>query len=827
VPRTLVHAVRRWRYRPGLAITATLVLALGIGATTAMFSLVDAVLLKEEPWPEADRLVRIHGVSPRQRSNPAYATRWNRGGISWASWRDLQGMPAFADVAVWVPDRHVVGDDRPELVRTFYASSSLPALLGAKPALGRFFNADEDEKDSGTVVISHRLWVRLFAGDPDIVGKATTVSPPGQPGTASRRRAIVGVLPEDFSVPGDSPDALMPIGLHKFNGSFGNPFFLALGRLAPNVSIGAAGDAAEPLIRRELAPGERTGRVVTLRADRLGLGDRSLWLMFGGAALLLVVACSNVAGLLLSDARTRHHETAVRLALGGTRMAIARQLAVEHAVLAVAAGAGGVALSAWLIPWLTSLAPPGLIGSQDVGLNAQIAGWSVVAAVATTFMAGLLPAAALSATEPGDALKAGGRQATRGGRWRHRALVASQFALALVLLVGAGLFGETLLRLGGQPLGFSPDGVAVAAVSRGREAPRPWTAEDRAQIETLRRTDVAAMIAYVNQFGWVRVQSLLDRLSALPGVTALAMADRVPFGTDLPTSARIYAEGQRPEDAHIAQWRSVSESYFRVMGMPLIRGRGFEPADRQAGSRSLERAVVLSAAMEQRVFGGPGVGRRLRWDKAVLTVVGVVPDVRDHVRSDEGLPTIYLPLASPESARQILVRTAGDPRPMIPGLRAAIEGHDSPMFVTAAGALDDIVSATIVVERGRAMLSGLYGGVALLLAAVGLYGLAARLVAERRREIGIRVALGAGPGDVRRLVMSDTWLMVGAGLVLGLPAAIVASRLAEGMLYGVAPAAPHVIGVAAAALALAAILATVVPVLRANRIDPAGTLREE
>ena len=823
LPATLRYAFRRWRHRPGLAVTATLVLALGIGATTAMFSIVQAVVLKEEPWPDADRLVRVYAVEPRLRSNPAFATRWNRMPISWQSWRDLQNAPTFGDVAVWVPGQQVVGDERPELVQSFFASSTLPLLLRAKPAQGRFFNADEDEADTGTVIISHRLWTRMFGADPTVIGKQTTVTNPGEPGTAPRnRRTIIGVLPMGFSFPGDEVDLLLPIGFHKYNGSFGNKFFLAMGRLATGSGIDAATAAAEPLVRRDEPRDQRTGRVVGLKADRIGFGDQPLWLMLAGAALLLVVACSNVAGLLLSDARSRQHENAVRLALGGSRAAILRLIMAEHAFLAIAAGVGGVLLAWWLIPTLMALAPPGLMGNQTVALDRTLAGWSVLAAVVTTLLAGLIPAISMSATRPGDALKAGGREATQGGRWRHRVIVAAQFALALVLLVGAALFGETLLRLGSQDLGFRTDGVVVASISRARQAAKPLSAEESTMFLEARKEGGAGMSRFISQRSWMRFQPILDHVSTLPNVKAVAAADAVPFAGEMPASIRVTAEGRPPEESQTALSLSVSDSYFNVLGIPLLRGRLLEPGDRLTFD-----SVVISVELERRLFGGNGLGRRIARTKVPLTVVGVVADVKHRALAEIDLPTVYFPMIEATRARHLVVRAAGDLTPLVAGLRPTLEQHSDPMFVTMAAPLDELVASSIVVERGRAMLSAMYGGVALLLAAVGLYGLAARLVAERRREIGIRVALGAGRRDVRRLVMRDAWLIVGVGLVVGGPAAYAASKFAQGMLFGVTPAAPHVLGIAVLALIVASIAATMVPVWRANRIDPAVTLRQE
>lgn len=676
----------------------------------------------------------------------------------------------------------------------------------------------------------------MFGADPNVIGKLTTLTMPGAAALPRSRRTIIGVLPASFAFPGDEPDVLIPIGFHKYNGSFGKTFLRAIGRLQPTASLSAAAGAVEPLIRRDEAPEKRTSRVVTLTADRIGLGDRPLWVMLAGAALLLIVACSNVAGLLLSDARSRQHETAVRLALGGSRAAILRQLMAEHAVLALAAGRSGVLLAAWLLPSLTALAPPGLIGDQAVVLDPQIAAWAIVAAVVTTLLAGLIPSTAISSTKPGDALKAGGRETTRGSRWRHRGVVAAQFSLALVLLVSAGLFGETLLRLRGQPLGFSADGVAVVSVARSRQAPRvPLTADESARFRDMTRTDINQYYQLEMGREWAPIQSLLERLESLPGVQSIAMADTVPFTSSLASTARVRGGDQPPEDAQLAAYYRISHAYFDVLGMPIIRGRGFAPTDRGPSQIRLPRGattinagpVVISRELDRRAFGGNGVGRRLAWGNAVYDVIGVVADVKHRGVSDDEQAALYIPLAQAERVGHVVARTTGNPAPLLPMLREAIENHHAPMFVTAMAPLSDMVASTIVVERSRALLSGIYGMVALLLAAIGLYGLAARLVAERRREIGIRVALGAGPRNVRRLVMADAWIIVLIGLLVGVPTAIAGSRFAQGMLYGVPPTAPHVIGAAALALAIAAIIATVVPAWRANRIDPAVTLRED
>jgi ABC-type antimicrobial peptide transport system permease subunit len=829
------HALRRWRRRPGLALTATLVLAIGIGATTAMASMVHAVLLQDEPWPDADRLVRIYGVLPGQRTNPAYTTRWNRVPISWPSWRDLRRSASFADVAVWVPDQRIVGDDSTELVRAYFASSTLPLLVGARPALGRFFTDAEDEADSGTVILSHRLWTRLFGADPGVIGRITTVTPPGgAAGEPTSRRTIVGVLPQEFKLPGETPDVLIPLGFHTYNGSSGNPFLLAMARLAPGTSVSAAAAAAEPLVRREETADRRTSRVVTVRTDRVGMGDWSLWAMLTGAALMLAVACSNVAGLLQNAARSRRHETAVRLALGAARGAIVRQLAVEHALLATAAAAAGLLLAAWLLPILTALAPPGLIGDQRIALDLPLAAGAIVAAAVITLLAGFIPLTATSTTKPCDALKAGGRDVIGGSPWRHRVVVAAQFGLATVLLVGAGLFGETFARLGREPLGFDPVGVAVVSVAPARQSPRAFsTPAERAMIDLLKRTDRNALNALLDGREWVPIQALMDRLSALPAVRAVAVTDAVPFAPGLPRLLRVGRQGGAEDEAQSASMFSVSADYFDVMSVQLLDGRTLRPADvrgrmasRVTGAGPLSTPVVISESLARRVFDADAVGKILVAGQSPMEVVGVVGDLKQRGPLDNNGVAVYFAAASAASVRHIVVRTSGGVAELLPALRSTVEGNDTPMFVTSTAALSSLVRSTTAVERGRAMLSAMYGGVSLLLASIGLYGLTARLVVDRRHEIGIRIALGAGPRDVRRLVLTDTWLIVAGGLLVGLPLAVLASWLMRSLFYGVAPAALQVIGLAVTSLSVSAIAATVLPARRASRVDPVQVLKE-
>ena len=391
----------------------------------------------------------------------------------------------------------------------------------------------------------------------------------------------------------------------------------------------------------------------------------------------------------------------------------------------------GVLLASWLLPSLTALAPPGLIGDQAVTLDPRMAAWAIGAAVVTTLLAGLIPSTAISSTKPHDALKAGGRESTRGGRWRHRAVVAAQFSLALVLLVGAGLFGETLLRLRSQPLGFTPDGVAVVSVAHPRQAPRaPRTPEESARLQALYATNFAEIVRLVDERNWVPMASLIHRLASLPGVRAVAAADSVPFTSTLSSTVRIRGEDQRDEDGQLASYYRVSQRYFDAMGIPILRGRSFEPSERGPSAVRVPRnapaaivslgSVVISEELERRAFVGSAVGRKVVRVRVLYTVIGVVADVKQRGVSDDELAAFYVPMATAQSVRQIVVRTSGEVAPLLPMLRQAIEHHDAPMFVTSTAPLTDLVASTTAAERSRAMLSGLYGVVALLLASVGL-----------------------------------------------------------------------------------------------------------
>ncbi len=508
------YARRRLTRRPGLAIAVVLTLGLGIGATTAMFSVVEAVLLRPLPWPSADRLVAIYATAPERRKDPAFATQWASGEIGRATLEALRGNSAFTNLGHWSPWPHVFGDPGTDIVQVTYASASLLSLLGARASLGRLFTAGEDHPTSSAALLSYEGWQSHFEGRSDIIGQTVVLRTlPERPPVTYQ---IVGVLPRSFPFPGDHPAIILPIG-RRGGGQSG----LAIASLAPGITIGQAFAVAEPIVRGSANPETRSARLVSLVGERTGEATRPRWLLFGGAALLLLVACSNVAGLLLGEARGRRQEIAVRATLGGTRRRVLQQLTIEHLLLAAAAAIVGLTLAIWLTPALVALAPARLPDLDAVTISYRVAIFALGLGLGTVSLFGLAPALSLARTRAGDALVHGHRGETLRRRRSRIVILASQVALALVLVTCANLFGETLIRLRSQPLGFEPSNLAVATINL---LWRPLAASD----PTLNsRQDIEQRILLGRA---LHMADLRDRLSALPGVVAVAAVDRAPFG---------------------------------------------------------------------------------------------------------------------------------------------------------------------------------------------------------------------------------------------------------------------------------------------------------
>jgi predicted permease len=578
---------------------------------------------------------------------------------------------------------------------------------------------------------------------------------------------------------------------------------------------------------------------VPVSEELLGSARRPLWLLFGGAGLLLLVACANVAGLLVTDARARRHEIAVRTSLGCSRLRVLRQLTTENFVLAGLAAMAGLALAVWLTPMLVALAPARLPGLSTVAIDLRVAAFAMGAGVMTVLVFGTGPARTLSATKP-TALTADSRFATSRHPAAHRAIVAGEIGLALVLLVCAGLFGETLLRLTSQPHGFDSRGLAIASIETMEvpfEVEVPTVEQYQAMSQEERLAHHNAHFRRL-QTTWAHTAGVIERLDALPGVVSAAGQGRnLPFGRVAANRVTVRSD-EAPADAGASVLAQVvTADYFDTMSMPLLRGRRFAPEDRRehvaivrSGPRPQTR-VIVSRELERRMLDGDAIGKRLVYDSAggsqfAYDVIGVVPDARHRSLLGEQPLWMYVLDVAFNDIHHLLVRTSGDAAAILPAVRQTIRDYDPSMVVTSTTTMEELVGETIAHERFRARLSAAFGGAALLLAAVGIYSLAARRVAERRREIGVRVALGARPAHVRKLVLRETLLAIAVGLILGVPAALAASQLTSALLFEVSPTSPRVFAAAALVLTLAAILATVLPAARASRIDPMLVLRE-
>jgi predicted permease len=823
------YALRRWRRRPGFALTAIGTLALGIAAATAVFSVVDAVLLRPLPWTSPESLVVVHGVYPNRRNSPATAPTWDRWYISYPGWDALRTSPVFTDVAAWSGVNRLmwtIGDDGTELIRIANVSSAFLPMLGVRLTHGRHFTPEEDNRTTDSIILSNEIWVRYFGGRPDIIG--LRVNTPNASSGGRYPRTVVGVLEPGFRFGAEQPDALLPVGIPaEVSRQSPSPSLRILARLAPGASVEAASSAAASLV--SAAPNEQRGtaRVVSLVDEQIGAARRPLWLLLAAAGLLLLVACSNVAGLLLAEARVRRHEIAVRTALGGSSVRLVRQLLVEHTMLAIAGTLLGLIVSGWLVSALVAIAPEGLPRIDSVVVDVRVAAFAGVTGLVTLLLFGVVPAMSLARVPVSRTLAEGGRDGVASRLLGARTIVVVQMALALVLIIGATLFAETLFRLRAEPLGFQPDGLAVAATMftgprYGDPGPIRQFRELRSNAEAFSRFMIR-QAAIVNNDLTDRV---LARLSVLPGVTAAAGSSAVPFVIG-PLSLQMIAEGSTSEGRHEAWRQIVTADYFKAMGIRTIDGRLFGPSD--AGD---EDVIVVSREFARRFYPDGAVGRMVRQVygenyelSAFYRIIGVVDDVKRGAFTDEMRPTMYGFDRQAGAITHFLVRTSGDPSAILPAVREAITSVSQRLVITTTATLEDRMARSVADQRFRATLSVLFGTTALALAAVGLYGLAARRAVDRRREFAVRIALGARPSDVRHLVVWDAMWIIGLGVALGVPAAWWAAQVAASMLYGVTATAPHVFSLSAVVLGGVALVATIGPAFRAGHTNPIDVIR--
>ena len=786
---------------PLVTAIAVLTLAVGLGANTAIFSVVNTVLLRPLPYPHPDRLVLVWGARADRRGSPVSATNFI----------DYQEQSrAFEHMATFHSAGFVLTGGEPEWLRAGRVSPDFFAVLGVRAALGRTF-APEDGRAGGdkVVILGPGIWRRRFGGDPGIVGKTLLLS--------ADRYTVIGVLPAgfDFSVPGTFKPAevWVPAVLTRDESRRGHNELYWLARIRPGVSPRQA-QADLQAISDRLArayPQVLAGlgvSLVPLREQGAGGVRLLLLILLGAVGFLLLIACANVASLQLARASTRQKEIALRLTLGAGRWRVMRQLLTESLLLALLGGALGVLLAHWGVGLLTGLAPANLPRESLGGLDATVLAYSALLALVTGVLFGLAPAFQSSSVALGESLKEGGRslsESTRGGRFRATLMVA-EVALALVLLAGAGLLARSFMRLLGEKRGFDVDPIVTVFVS----LPRYSYADARSQAAFQRQA--------------------IARLQAIPGVTAAGGIDDLPLTKDRDSSTFLVAgrEPLTPDRLPEAQIRTVTPGYFQTMGIPVLRGREIAAADTAA-----EPAVLLiNQALARHDFPGEDpVGKRLSLSTSPpswATVVGVVADVRDLGLEAPPEPEIYLPFEqSPVSYINLVARVAGDPGRLAAPVRNTLRGLDKGLPLPDVAPMRSVLAASIAQRRFILLLLALFAVIALALAAVGVYGVISYAVSRRTHEIGIRMALGARRADVLRLVIGHSLGLTACGIGAGLAGALLLSGLMASLLYGVPPTdLPTFAGVALLLSGVGA-LASYLPARRAMAVDPGVALRRE
>jgi putative ABC transport system permease protein len=794
----LRYGARMLARSPGFTLVAIVTLGLGIGANTAIFSAVNALLLRQLPYPSADRLVMVW-QDMRARGGPA--TEWATPG-NFTDWRASGLFSAATAVQGWQPSLTGIGEAEPlvgEQVTHEYFT-----VLGIPPERGRTFTQEDDVPNAPRVtVISHALWQWRFGADPEVVGQSIVLG--GEP------HQIVGVMPAGFRPAVISVAQLWrPRRLNLANPSRGAVVLRVVARLRPDITLEQASSSAAVLARQLEATHPDSNRgvginIVSLHEQVVGDIQRGLLMLLGAVAFVLLIACANIANLLLARASARAREIAVRLALGAGRRRLVRQLLTESLLLAASGGALGLLVGAWSIDALVTLAPQGAPRLEEIGLDARVLAFAIGLTMLTGLVFGIVPALQASRPDVTPTLKDGGRGSSGSTSYRtRRALIVFEVALALALLVGGGLLLRTLFRLQAFDLGFNPSGVLVGAVLPPRVAyPEP-----------------AQQVAFYDR--------LLERVAALPGIETAALSSIVPLGGD--SDMGILVEGQPPPrspgDQLTAWYRLVSADYFRAMGIPLKQGRLF------AAGEAAPAVVVNEPAARRYWKGESPIGKRVRFasdDSAPwYTVVGVVGEVHMLGPRGDSRTEVYLPYWQfTELGTNVIVKTGGRPEQLIPALRQAVRDVDPNTPVASVAPLSAIVAESIDIPRFFAALVGCFAVLALTLAVVGIYGVVAYSVGRRTPEIGVRMALGAGRRDIFALVVSDGLKLTAAGVAIGIAAAIGVSLAIRSLLFAVEPLDPLTFLATTVSLLLASTVACLLPAHRATRIDPMVALRRE
>jgi putative ABC transport system permease protein len=804
----LRQSFRTLRHNPAFAIGAILVLALGIGANTAIFSLVNAAMLRPLPFDDPDRLVQIWHVPPAK-SFPGITLF----SVSPANYLDWKSQSTSFDSMSIYGGRALAfgGSDHPEVVKASAVPPDFFTVLRAKPLLGRTFTKDDDHPDARTILLSYNLWRNRYGSDPGIVGRDIAVN--------SQSYTVVGVMPANFRMP-DFAWAWIPLGWTDADRAVrGNHNYLVIGRLKPNVTLDQAKSelAAISSHLEQQYPEDDKGwgvTAVSLHEQLIGDVRTALLVLLGAVAFVLLIACANVANLVLAKTLARGKEMAIRSALGAGRMVLLRHILVETLLLSVIGGVLGLLLANTAIELSTKLLADHLPAFMDVKLDGQVLAYTLLLSVATGILAGLFPSLRFSRVDINEALKQGTRGGTDSGGKARNVLVVAEVALSLVLLIGAGLMIRTLWELRSVSPGFDPNNVLTMNVAVPRDY-FPSAANE------------------ANFF-----QQVLQRVRVLPGVEEVGAVDSLPLdggGSHQPFSIEgrpVLPMSDQPE----VNVRAISSGYLHAMRMLIVRGRDLADSD------TAERpgVVLITESLAHRFFPNEDpIGKHLTltFFTGVREIVGIVSDAKldslDETRPPDTIymvanqltPNVKAPWQSYDLS--LAVRTKSDPHLMATAVTDAIHQIAPDVPVTDVLSMDDILAGSISPQRFNMMLLATFAGLALLLAAVGIYGVLSYTVRRRIREIGIRMALGASQSDILRLVVTDGMKPILFGVALGVIAATALSRLVATLLFGVPPTDPLTFTAVALLLIIVGAAANMLPAYRATRVEPTQTLREE
>ena len=807
----LKYALRMLKKNPAFTAVAILTLAVGIGANSAIFSVVNSVLLRPLPYRQPGQLVRVYSEFPTMQLQKFW--------LSAPELLDIQReAKSWEAIGAWAPGGQNVGtESEPLRVTSAAITRSLIDVLGVQPELGRNFTEEEDRNGGPRVaIISHGLWQKGFGGASDIIGKQIQVN--------AATTTVVGVMPANFAFPpgsNEQVELLVPFQFDPANpGNRGGHFLSVIGRLKPGVTIEQAqsemtslmaGWKSESRAQHLLNPPNHPVIMLGLHEDVVGSARKAVWLLMAAVGFVLLIACVNVANLLLARAESRHREFAVRLALGAGIKRMVRQFVAEGFVLVLIASILGVALAFAGLKILLLFAPDSVPRTEEIGVGLPVLAFTIAVAIVAVFLFGLAPLAQVSERNLANWIRGAGQRAIRGGgQALRKGLVVAEIALAVILVIGSGLMIRAFWKLQQVNTGFDPAGVVSFSLN-------------------------LPTVKYKNAQRLQFVNALEQKLSTIPGVAGVSMA------SGLPPLRRINAndteiEGYQPTPDSPAQnvdyWNVVGNDYFKTMKIRLLEGRTFEPQDDNPNAM---RVVIVNQALAKRFWTGSPIGRRVNPGfadpKVWFTIVGVVEDTKNAGMDKPAGPELYFQVRQVNqflgSNVNFVVRGTNDSAPLEGSIRNAVRELDPSLPVYNLWSMNEVVSKSMVQPRFLALLLATFSGIALFLAAIGIYGVMAYSVAQRTQEIGVRMALGARPLHVLRLILGQSLGMLLIGIGIGLAGAFALTRLMRTLLFEVTATDPLTYVSVIGLLTVVALLACYIPARRAAKVDPLIALRYE